>query len=334
MESGMKASNRYITILLITACFLLITSIAKATITHILVIHSYHHEMHWVKQYTQGLRSVLGNEYVMENIYLDSKRTEEIAYEAKSKEILQRLHSINPSLVILCDDNALRLLGDPISKTGTNVVYLGINNNPRNYFTKIPPNVTGVIERVPLFPWARHIKEIIPQAQKMLVLMDDSTTSKGVVNVSFRGRKDITFSNTHVTYAHAHNWQEWQHAIQDGGAFDLIIMPVYHSLLDSDGRHIEVDEVINWSSRNSPVPIFATQDYAVSDTGAVGAYVIPGIAHGRRAGIIAKDILEGKNIYDLPIHDDFQGEFYFNKKQLERFGLTLPSAILTQTKFK
>ena len=97
---------------------------------------------------------------------------------------------INPVLVMIGDDNALRLLGPKLSKTRTPVVFFGINNNPRYYFdnNQLPKNMKGVLERTPIGPWLRYLHKIIPDAKKALILMDASPTSEAIAGVFFQGR--------------------------------------------------------------------------------------------------------------------------------------------------
>lgn len=300
----------------------------------VLVIHSYHQELPWVEQCNQGIDSVLADTVVLKHVYLDTKRVPESRFQEKADTAMNVVRTFEPDVVMTGDDNALRLLGPEVSASRIPVVFFGINNNPRQYFTAIPDNVTGVIERVPLFPWIRHLADIMPGAKKALVLMDDSPTSDAIINVTFAKRKDVFLDGISVEYEVAANWTEWQRIVRAGGTYDFITVPVFHNLKTDAGVHVPVDEAIRWTSENSPVPVFAYQDYAVSDTGVVGAYVIFGEAHGRHAALMAEAILEGRAFTVPPTQMDQEGVFYFNKKQLQRFGLTLPEEIRKKAEFR
>ncbi len=293
----------------------------------VLAIHSYHTDLAWTAQCMRALDNVLAGNHAVSHVFMDTKRIPESEFQARADAAMERFRELAPDLVILSDDNALRLLGPPLARTGTPVVYMGINNNPRSYFDAIPPQVTGVIERVPLFPWTRYLREIVPGPSNMLVLMDDSLTTRAIIDVTFGERKTITFGGRIVTYKVAADWDEWRWTVLHSRSYGLIVMPVFHSLEDGAGRHVPVEKVVRWTSANSPVPVFANQDYAVTDEGVVGAYVLRGESHARVAALMAKDILEGKNVRDLPVVNDQNGTFVFNKKQLARFGLTLPEEI-------
>jgi ABC-type uncharacterized transport system substrate-binding protein len=300
----------------------------------ILVIHSYEQELAWTKQCNRGITSVLGDEYSLEYVYLDTKSIPQTLFQGKVDMAMDAFHRFKPDLVMLGDDNALRLLGPQIADTGIPVVYFGINNNPRKYFTTLPGNVTGVMERIPLFPWVRYLLEIVPNAKKVLVLADDSATAEAIIGSTFAGRREIVLGDCTVEYTSTASWPRWQRAVLESAPYGFIIMPIYHALKDDSGAHIPYDKVVTWTSANSPIPVFSNQDYAVADDGVVGSYVLFGEEHGRIVGRMTRDILAGKDIATLRAPGEQQGVFYFNRRQLKRHGLTLPPGILEKTVFR
>lgn len=315
---------------LIAIAWLMLPCLANAGRSTVLVVHSYHPVLAWTRQCTRGIDQVLGDVATVHHVYLDTKRIPESEFQAMADAAMTVFRRLRPDVVMLGDDNALRLLGPPIAATGTPVVYLGINNNPREYFDTIPANVTGVIERVPLFPWIRYLREIMPDASRVLVLLDASPTSQALVDVNFGARKAITFDGGSIEYNFSAGWDDWRQRVLGAAIYDMIVMPVFHALEDESGSHVPVDEVVGWTSAHTPVPVFANQDYAVGDDGVAGAYVIQGETHARLAAAMAREILSGVNPASLPLQNDHNGAFYFNKKQLRRFGLTLPGFIKAQ----
>ncbi|BCS89136.1 hypothetical protein PSDVSF_23780 [Pseudodesulfovibrio sediminis] len=278
--------------------------------------------------------SVFADTHRLKHVYLDTKRLPASQFPDQVQKAMGTFHQFQPDVVMLGDDNALRLLGPTISEIGTPIVYFGINNNPRNYFEVMPKNVIGIIERVPLFPWVRHLRLIAPEAKNIHVIMDDSHTSKAIVKVTFADRKSIIFDNSTIRYTIIASWSEWQRTVLEAGPDDIFIMPTFHALKNDAGENIPNDTVAYWTSTNSPVPIFTLQDYAVGDTGAVGAFTLHGMEHGRIAALLVNGILEGKDFPELSLLAKQKGTFYFNKKQLQRFGLTLPRHIEMQTIYR
>ena len=299
----------------------------------VMIVYSYDQELAWTKQCDQGIRGALPEDVRIERVFMDTKRIPQDQFAARVASVLETFRRLQPDLVMLSDDNALRLVGPEIAGTGVPVVYLGINGNPRDYFASLPENVIGVLERIPLFHWVRILFEIMPGAESLLVLMDDSPTSEAIIKSAFAGRRIVLFSGKRIWWETTGSWERWQRNVLETRA-QVILMPIYHALKDATGAHIPFDQVVSWTSANSRVPVFATQDYAVGDDGVVGALVIFGEEHGRLAGALAREILNGRPIRDLSTADDQQGALFFNRRQLERFGLVLPQRIREKAVFQ
>ncbi len=120
------------------------SAFAKETI---LVIESYHAEYAWDKDFNRGIEKVIGDQYNIVNFYMDTKRVAKSEYANRAEAAWAKYKQVKPSLVILADDNALKLLGKRFESEPTLVVYLGINGSPRNYISLKSKNITGVIER-------------------------------------------------------------------------------------------------------------------------------------------------------------------------------------------
>jgi len=312
---------------------LLLGSWASAGQGNVLVVQSYSRDLAWTRQCDRGIAEALADKASIVTVYLDTKPTPPEEHVRKADEALDLFRRLSPDVVLLGDDNALRLLGPAVARTGTPVIYFGINNNPRNYFEYLPDNVGGLIERISLLQWIRLIGEIMPSAENFLVLMDGSPTADAIASTVFKGETTLAYHRLAVTLRSTGRWEEWRRIVEKGG-FDAVVMPVFHALKDASGRHVPYGEVVAWTSRHSAVPVFATQDYAVGDDGVVGAYVVYGEKHGYLAGSMAARLLDGERMQDISAQGDQPGVFVFNERQLNRFGLVLPKSIREQSAFR
>ena len=319
--------------LLSVTALLLLAQPAFAGQQKVLVIHSYDERLAWTRQCNKGIRSALPDTVSLKTIYLNTKSIPEAEHRGRAMEAFETFRGSNPDLVMLGDDNALRLLGPLIAETGVPIVYFGINSNPRDYFDTLPQNVFGVIERIPVFPWIRWLLQIMPETESALVLMDGSPTADSILKTTFKGRKSVTVDGKVVDCDSVADWSKWKRRVLES-KYDFILMPIYHALRDDSGKHVPYDKVVAWMSENSRSPVFATQDYAVGDHGIVGALVVVGEEHGLHAGLIAKGILEGERVPAVATADDQQGRLFFNRKQLERFGIVLPEWAAEQAVYK
>lgn len=300
----------------------------------ILVIQSYHPSLAWVRQCETGINEILSDKADIATFYMDTKRLHEDQFKERAALAWSMYLKEQPDLVMIGDDNGLRLLGPRFAKTLTPVVFFGINNNPRAYMTPIPPNITGLLERLLVIPWLRHLKEIFPQASSALVLMDKSQTSQSIFNVNFHNKKQLNLAGMSVTCRLTEDWADWRKTVMNANVYQFIIFPTFHALKDENGSHVPVEVVVEWTSAHSPVPVFTNQDYTVHDKGAVGAYVLQGVTHGRQAAKMALDILNTRSSTSRPPKTDNKGVFFFNINQMKRFHVTLPEDIRRAVTFQ
>lgn len=329
----MSNSTRIIVGLLALLFLFAIGREVLAAQNRVLIVYSYEKELAWTQQCDEGIRKALPQNVLIDRFYMATKRIPQEEFESKAAEALEEFKRIQPDLVILSDDNALRLLGPEISAAGVPVVYLGINGNPREYFETLPDNVAGVIERIPLLHWVRILFDIVPKADSLYVMLDGSPTADAIIKSAFQGRSSINYDNKNIYWEQTTDWESWKRAVLDADE-GIILMPIYHALKDSEGVHVPMGKVISWTAANSRVPVFATQDYAVGEQGVVGALVVVGEEHGFLAGTIAKKALEGVPLHQLSVLDDQKGAYYFNKNQLRRYKLTLPKRIREMANYR
>lgn len=293
----------------------------------ILVVESYNVEMAWDVAYKKALEETLGERYKLEYFQMDTKRLPRAQHAAMADLAWARYEQLNPAMVILGDDAALKYLCDRLGATATPVVYLGINNNPREYFDpQRYRNITGVLERPNMKRSIALVRRLLPKARRALVLFDTDTTSQVVRREVFGDQDSLDVSGIQVDLKLAGNWEEWQREVINArGKYDLVFIGLYQALHDREGHSVNTrDEVARWTSANAPVPTFGFWDWAVGADKTAGGLVLHGYDQGKAAGEIALRILGGtppSAIY--PVTAD-RGRFYFSRKQLQRWGLALP----------
>ncbi|WP_375748295.1 ABC transporter substrate-binding protein [Vibrio sp. HN007] len=312
-------------------CLLFTSFVARADVIY--VVESYHAEYLWDQSYKRGLEEVLGADHELVYFEMDTKRLPESMYQSRADKAWEMYISLNPSLVILADDNALKYLGRKFVNTATPVVYLGINANPRKYGVADAPNFSGVIERPLLLRSILMLKKIIP-LKRMLLLFDSKETSKVLKEDFFYGNDSITLAGIHIDLKLIGSYKQWQSEVLEAkvAGYDAIVAGLYHTLTDEQGKHVNPEEVIEWTSINSPLPPFGFWDFSVGPTKNIGGYVIFGYEEGKLAGQLAIQMLEGKRNQARPMIGG-QGQFMFSKSQLQKWGITLPPYIAQQSEY-
>jgi len=288
-------------------------------------IHSYHYAYPWVKEYRSGFKQHIANIDVHE-FQMDTKRRPQSEFYAAAEEAWSFIVKNSPEMVVVADDNALRLLGPRLIEQQIPFFFLGINANPRNYIA-ITSNVSGVLERPLMKRSVYMISKVLPDVKRIQVLMDATPTSKAILETSFSNQLNQTITGIEVDTRLVARWEEWQALVIDAkkNGFDAVIIANYAALKDTQGTHYTLDHVSEWTSDNSSVPLFAFWSYSVGVKKAVGGLSISAFDQG---AVVAKLINQYLVDGVMPmIATPERGAFVFSKTELERWQLSLPSEI-------
>ncbi|MFW5498158.1 MULTISPECIES: ABC transporter substrate-binding protein [unclassified Maridesulfovibrio] len=259
--------------------------------------------------------------------YLDFKRLSKEQAERNVEAVKNILVEQKPTVVVLTDDYALKYLGQFLVDRDIPVVFLGINGNARGYVKNIR-KITGVFERPLVKRSVAYLTEIVGPG-KYLVLMDDSLSSRVFVQESLRGDQSFNVSGTHADILLIQNFRGWQEQVKaasDAG-YSCIIIGTYHIFKDKQGNHIPSTEVIKWTSKHAPVPVFALWDFSVGQGKAVGGYVLSGIAQGREALRMVKRILAGEKTESIQPVIGKRGQLLFSGPEMTRWNITIPESL-------
>lgn len=326
----MRISLRLLLMLLLVSPLL---AIADKTV---LVIESYHAEYPWDKSYLQGLRNTLGSNYRIETFEMDTKRLPKQHYQAQADKAWYQFRNLRPDLVVLGDDNAVKFLAHRMNAMRTPVVYLGVNGSRKRLGLTELKNVTGVLER-PLFQ--RSITQLNRVMEgklgSILVLFDSGTTSRTAVEEAFQNQLMMTLEGVKVRLKLVDTLKDWRRAIERAPAdgIDAIIVGLFHTLVDESDNHVPSVEVLNWTSENAKVPLFAFWDFAVGKGKTAGGLVLFGESQGIEAGKIVKQIFAGQRPSSIAPVVAEQGRFYFSNSELTRWGINVPFEIRQQATF-
>lgn len=321
-------------IIIIIFLFILMVNDLFAKKKDILVIESYHAKYPWDVSYKEGLKEILSSKYNLIFFEMDTKRIPKNKYKMMADLAWAKYLSIKPELVILGDDNALKYLGARFAKTETKVVYLGINNNPREYSIAGYKNIAGVIER-PLLKRSIKNHSNILKVKKVLVLFDSGTTAQSTLNEIFFGKTTLLLQDIIVDIKLLDKFEVWKDTVRNSKkeGYDIIIVGLYHTIKDKFGNNVDANKILKWTSVNTPLPPFAFWDFAVGEEKTIGGYVLFGKAQGLEAAKIALNMLRDKNFsLRLPIKAE-EGQFLFSKSQLKKWNLKLGYEISGKIKY-
>ncbi|WP_432736958.1 ABC transporter substrate-binding protein [Maridesulfovibrio sp. FT414] len=300
----------------------------------ILIIDSYHSSYPWTSACIKGLNEYIAPEYDKIYFDMDTKRIPQDQFKTKAKQCMDIFHKEKPDLVITMDDNALKYSGQRISATGTPVVFMGINQNPRIYFAKnkLPHNVTGILER-PLLKRSLLVLSKIYGSANFLLMMDNGMTSQAIIETSLQGTDRINYNSCEMDLFTTDNFNDWKKKVLNlnTNKYKGIIICNYAAMRDESGQHAAMNTVSTWTSAHSKVPVYALWEYSLGKGKAVGGLVMSGYYQGKAAAEMANTILATGRI--PPVQIPSQGVLTFSKHELSRWGILLPHELSSRAKF-
>lgn len=295
----------------------------------VMVIHSYSEHFPWVQEISEGIDQILGDDFSIDTHYMNTKPMHESAFPQAARAAIEAYWQSTPRVVIICDDNAFRLVGQELAQLGP-VVFCGINGDLRSDYPWIKQtrNITGVMER-PLI--RRTIFEMVKatnlKAEKALVLLGRSPTADLFFRTDLGSQETMSlWGLLQADVARVTLYSDWQAKVlasKDEG-YGLILVAGYRSLEDSRGNPVEFDEVNRWLFSYSPVPVFTVHRHAIGKGRVIGGMTVSGLSMGQSAGKMVREILDqGRSPGEVPIVYQDYGSFVFSRDGLDHWNLTI-----------
>jgi ABC-type uncharacterized transport system substrate-binding protein len=252
--------------------------------------------------------------------FMDTKRNPSESFiQKRAAALLDSINMLKPDLLIVSDDNAVKYLvvphfqGNPLP-----IVFCGVNWTVDQYDIA-DCNITGVIEILPVAELVRTLKPSHPAMKKLLVLNENTTTSRKT-----RPLLDTLLGNLgfEVSQALVDDFEEWK-AVFSGAneTFDIIYLQTRGAIdgWDHDAalRHIE---------KHIQVPLVTCEEFMMP-------YAVFGLTQlseeqGMIAAEMAKSILGGTRPEDIPVTTNSMNRVWINPGLAERIDFQPGSALL------
>ncbi|MGR6500566.1 ABC transporter substrate-binding protein [Shewanella sp. Koi 1] len=178
------------------------------------------------------------------------------------------------------------------------------------------------------------LQRVLPSQkhQKILVLFDDSNTSKLAADyISNHPTSHLSDIEIHILkLASLKDWQQQVLSAKANG-YSAIVVALYHAVRDEQDQSVNADQLLEWIESNTPVPNFGFWGFSINANGNIGGYVLDGYHHGSIAADMAQRILAGEKPESIfPVTDDL-GQYRFTRSGMKKWQLTLPKEIEKQT---
>lgn len=300
----------------------------------VVVIQSYHIEYNWDADYIAAVESVLGDKHDIHVFELDTKRLPESEWPAKVAETQKAIAQLQPDVAILGDDNAFSLMAEHLVGRQIPVVFLGVNGGPVQHPTLDHPLVTGILERPFFADSIRHLKKVLRQNDRFLILMDDSPTMRNAVNEYFGEKRQDTLYGARLDIVLTNDKDTWLQSVFDAHEkYDAIVVGTHHTIRDREKNYVTPDELMAQAYPSAQVPIFSFWDIFVGKHKGIGGFTISAHQEGLTAARLASLILNGVKVDRIPQLKSLSGHYVYSKSGLRHWNLELSPLIASQASF-
>lgn len=296
---------------------------------NILIIHSYHRGFTWTQNITQGIDSIfnqpeLKNQVELFYEYLDSKRFYDSIHFSEFKKYLRtKYHNRNINLVITSDDDAFRfsIKNRPTLFHSAPIVFCGVNNlaDYQKELLVNEKNYTGLIEGFDLQQTVELALSLHPEAKKMYIINDETSTGIANHNAFLQIQKNISHTIEYL-FVEPFEMDSVNSVLQNFSPNSIILLLTFNQ--DKKGTYFSYQEAGTLISKATQLPIYVVWDFYIG-TGVVGGKVTSGVDQGKQVAKIASQLIHGVPIEKIPIIWETTNTFTFDFLEVKKQAIPL-----------
>ncbi|MGZ2368796.1 ATP-binding protein [Ancylomarina sp. YFZ004] len=310
----MKISKQCLAIILL----LLIISFKGQSSNHknILILNSYHNGLSWTDSIVSSIKREFSSE-LSSSIFIehmDTKRYFSKEYlNVLARFYLDKYQDKKFDLIISTDNNAYDFLLEYKEKLfgDVPVLFCGLNS-----IIDVPKGYSGIFENTNSCSTIHIIENNHPDYKEIVVVRDYSTTGE---TASSALKKDFEHMKKAFRYRFIKpdNLDDLQAQLSSLSEGSIVFYLIYNR--DSKGNYVSYEGGFKEAKAYCNVPIYCIWDFYLN-LGAVGGSLITGRSQGKMVSEMAKKVLSGTNINDLP-PKLAEYEYRFDHNQLTHFGI-------------
>lgn len=298
--------------------------LGRSDATQVLVLNAYSTGYAWTDNIVEGIQSVFSSapDVVLRMEFMDTKYINTDKHYRLLRDLYQNKFAPDDfDVVIATDDDALLFLRKYREELfpRTPVVFCGVNN-----FT--PAKVegfdlyTGVNEEPDMASTLNAIIQLLPDTHTIHVITDTLTT--GLLERKAFERIAPQFENRVMRFNYIDDvaMHELQSTLADLGPGNVAIFISF--FMDADGVPFTPQEALPAITSASSIPVFGAVDYQLGD-GVIGGMMRSSRYQGETAARLAKRVLDGEAIANIPVVQESPNVYMFDYAQLKRFDIDL-----------
>ena len=247
----------------------------------------------------------------------------EAVVKAEAKKTIEKIRQIKPGVLIVLNDYDIKYVATQIDDIPVVAAYFF--SAPQ--MLGLPkPNITG-ITRGSYAPDMWKMANQLTGGKTVGMLSKKSFAMEGIRKAMFaraaalEQASGVKFSEMYL----CDTFEEWQNQVKNWSE-DLMYIIDTSRLNDGD-REVMPEETVKWTVENTKVPIFAVNEYDVR-YGALFSIVTSDASWGHQAVQMAKKILAGTPVSEIPMETVNKGSLLVNAKTAEKLKVDIPYEIL------
>ncbi len=290
-------------------------------------IASYAPGYEWQDRLEKSLKKTLKNHCTIKTHYMNSKKLSSFeqlkAAGDKAKDFIE---NINPSLVIVSDDNAVQyVLKEHYRNSTTSFVFCGVNNSGGNYGLPYR-NTTGMIETSPFRNLFQILFREYPGKSHIAYLTTTGTTAAKNILEFHNIVKELQLPKSSAYRAQSEeDWKQIFTKLQNDPTVDFIILGNNAAFPQWNRK-----ENIEWVKTHTRKVTAATQKWMM-DYATIGYTKVPE-EQGEWAGLAAVEILKGVPIQYLSVVPNQEFTFWKNESLIQELDSPLSESLLKQAR--
>jgi len=296
----------------------------------VLLIHSYHKGYLWSDDISKAIENNFAKYKNIEltTVYMDTKRVYNKSYlKALAKLYKEQFINRKFDLVIISDNNAFDFLKDYYEYLfkGVPVLFCGLNNYSKNTLEKLPfKNISGVVEAVDIDKNFELISKLHPDIKNLLIINDKSPTAKAIKNEldKFIPKYQKNFNIEYTDNLEINDLKKTVLNLEKNRSAVLFVL----LFKDITGKYFTYKQSFEEIRKVSKVPIYGLWDFYLN-SGMIGGLLTSAYSQGQNVSDMALEVLNGKDIKDIPVVESSPNLYIFNYDELKRFNINIPKFI-------
>jgi len=296
----------------------------------VLLIHSYHKGYLWTDDISKAIENNFAKHKNIEltTIYMDTKRVYNKSYlQTLAKLYKKQFTNRKFDLIIVSDNNAFDFLKDYYEYLFKDVpvLFCGLNNYSKNTLESLPfKNISGVVEAVDINKNFELIYKLHPNIKKLLIINDKSPTALAIKNDldKFIQKYQNFFDIEYTDNLEINDLKKKVLNLEKNKSAILFVL----LFKDVTGKYFTYKQSFQEIRKISQVPIYGLWDFYLN-SGMVGGLVTSAYSQGQNVSDMALEVLNKKNIKDIPVLENSPNLYIFNYDELKRFNIKIPKSI-------